>query len=780
MTMTAPAAGSLSLDGRVYPLGPQPSLSIGSGPGDDLVVEHPLVTPRHLTLDWCDDAWVLAAASGAPVLASGEPVTRLAVSGSAQVQLGHPVTGPTLVVVLAGAHPVPPECAGPAPGPRYAAAPAAPAAPAPIAAGDRRVPAPIRLTGVQTLGRTAYNDIVVDDVLVSRTHARIVAHPHGLTIEDLGSANGTFVDGRRIRLARLAEGSVVTVGNTDFAVTGGSLVPAPAPARGRGLEVSGVSLVVDRDKELLHEVGFSAAPGTLTAVIGPSGAGKSTLARVVAGLTAPSGGRVVFDGRDVHADADLLRTRIGMVPQQDVIHTRLTLRQALGYAAEIRLPDDLPRAERDAVIAGVLDELALTPHLDTRIDALSGGQRKRCSVAMELLTGPSLLLLDEPTSGLDPALDRQVMAALRRLADAGRVVLVVTHSLSYLDLCDRVLLLAPGGRTAFHGRPADIPAALGSDDWAQIFARVAAEPAEVYARHLQRTGGARRRVPPPAAAPAPAEPARRASARRQAATVARRQLRLIRADRGYLISLAVMPVVLGLISLVIPGAHGFSGPNLGPEDPGEGVQLLVVLIIGAVFMGAATTVRDLVAERDVYHRERAVGLRPGAYLTAKVGVFSAVAVAQATVMVTLTFAAKGLPSGGVFGVAPIGLLLAVAALAVVSALIGLAISVTVRSSEQTMPPLVILVIVQLVFCGGLFRLSAPVVSQLQALMPAHWGFAGAAMAVDLRANSPLAPQGEGMNLWDPEPLNALLAGSCLLLTATVLTGYVGVRLAAIR
>ncbi len=155
-----------------------------------------------------------------------------------------------------------------------------------------------------------------------------------------------------------------------------------------GLQVNGVSLVVDGGKKLLQDVEFSARPGSLTAVIGPSGAGKSTVSRIVAGLNSPTSGRVTFENRSVHEEYDSLRTRIGMVPQKDVLHHKLTLRQALRYAAELRLPPDLSKADRDNVINGVLAELQLTEHVDTRVEKLSGGQQKRASVAMELLTGP--------------------------------------------------------------------------------------------------------------------------------------------------------------------------------------------------------------------------------------------------------------------------------------------------------------------------------------------------------------------------------------------------------
>ena len=154
------------------------------------------------------------------------------------------------------------------------------------------------------------------------------------------------------------------------------------------------------------------------------------------------------------------------------------------------MPADTTDGDRRRVIAQILEELELTAHATTRIDKLSGGQRKRVSVALELLTGPSLLVLDEPTTGLDPALDRAVMAMLRRLADAGRVIVVVTHSLAFLDDCDQVLLLAPGGKTAFFGPPDELGSAMGATDWADIFTTVSADPDGVQRRFMERTGSA--------------------------------------------------------------------------------------------------------------------------------------------------------------------------------------------------------------------------------------------------------------------------------------------------
>src|SRR6185369_12468737 len=275
----------------------------------------------------------------------------------------------------------------------------------------------------------------------------------------------------------------------DLVFTGGTLArrsETEAATRTGGLEVRGLTWTIEGNKTLLDSIALDARPGTLTAVIGPSGAGKSTFARQVAGLTHPTSGTITFEGHDVHAEYASLRSRIGMVPQDDVVHGQLTVRQALMYAAELRLPPDTTKADREQVVLQVLEELEMTKHLDTRVDKLSGGQRKRASVALELLTGPSLLILDEPTSGLDPALHRQVMTMLRQLADAGRVVIVVTHSLAYLKVCDQVMLLAPGGRTAYCGPPRGIGRAMGTTNWADIFAKVGADPDAANRRFLEQ------------------------------------------------------------------------------------------------------------------------------------------------------------------------------------------------------------------------------------------------------------------------------------------------------
>ena len=600
--------------------------------------------------------------------------------------------------------------------------------------------------GSLTIGRATDNDIVIPDVLASRHHATLIPTPGGTEIADNRSINGTFVNGDRVSTALLNEGDVVTIGNVDLVFAGGNLVrrTETAAATGTGgLDVRGVTWTIENNKTLLDNISLVARPGTLTAIIGPSGAGKSTLARLIAGYTHPTSGTVTFEGRNIHADYASLRSRIGMVPQDDVVHGQLTVNQALMYAAELRLPPDTTKEDRQQVVAEVLSELEMTQHADTRVDRLSGGQRKRASVALELLTGPSLLILDEPTSGLDPALDRQVMTMLRDLADAGRVVLVVTHSLTYLDVCDQVLLLAPGGKTAFCGPPAQIGPTMGTTNWADIFSTVAGDPQAASDRYLALTGPPP--PPPPVEAPSDIGEPTHTSLLRQFSTIVRRQARLIISDRGYFIFLALLPFIMGVLSLAVPGTAGFGVPDPMGDAPNEPGQILVLLNVGAIFMGTALTIRDLIGERPIFRREQAVGLSTTAYLLAKVCVYSVFAVLQSAIVTAITIIGKGGPTQGatVLGSATLELFVSMAATTVAAAMVGLALSALAKSNEQIMPLLVVAIMSQLVFSGGMIPVTnRPVLDQMSWVTPARWGFAASASTVDLTTlvPGPLTPK----------------------------------------
>jgi len=586
--------------------------------------------------------------------------------------------------------------------------------------------------GSQTIGRATDNDIVIQDVLASRHHAFLTQTPLGTEIRDAHSVNGTFVNGVRVGSAVLTEGDVVTIGNVDLVFTRDTLVRrTEAATRTGGLEVNSVCFTVEHGKQLLDHISLTARPGTLTAIIGGSGAGKTTLSRVIAGYTSPTSGSVTFEGHDIHTEYASLRSRIGMVPQDDVVHRQLTVNQALNYAAELRLPPDTSKADREQVVAQVLEELELTNHADTRVDKLSGGQRKRASVALELLTGPSLLILDEPTTGLDPALDRQVMMMLRQLADAGRVVLVVTHSVSYLDVCDQLLLVAPGGKTAFLGPPSQIGAAMGTNNWADIFAKVGADPDEANRRFL-----AEQRQTPAPSEHSPAadlgEPVH-TDVLRQFSTVARRQIRLVVSDRGYTVFLALLPFLIGVLTLTVRGKSGYGMSDPMGNNPAQPDQILVMLNVGAVFMGTALTIRDLIGERPIFRREQAVGLSTAAYMGAKIAVFSVFAIVQAAIATTISVIGWGKPLSNavLLGDVRFELFVTVAATCVASALLGMALSALAQSQDQIMPMLVVSIMSQLVFSGGMIWVTDRIVlDQLSWFTPARWGFAASASTID--------------------------------------------------
>ncbi|MBS4728949.1 ATP-binding cassette domain-containing protein [Mycobacterium sp. SM1] len=712
MTASAPPVLTVRYDGAERSFAPGHEVVVGRDLRADLRVAHPLISRSHLLLRFDQGRWLgIDNGSRNGTFVDGQRVPLIDIHDGQSVNIGDP-EGPRLTFEVGRQHGAARRQAHPSPGPQ-------------------------RPPGSVTIGRATDNDIVIQDVLASRHHAVLLSTPRGTEIRD-HSINGTFVNGARVESAVLTAGDQVTIGNVDLVFSDGTLIRrTEAATRAGGLEVRAIDFSIDHGRTLLTNISLTAKPGTLTAIIGGSGAGKTTLARLIAGYTRPTRGSVTFEGHDIHAEYTVLRSRIGMVPQDNVVHRQLTVNQALGYAAELRLPPDTSKADRARVVAQVLEELELTEHANTRVDKLSGGQRKRASVALELLTGPSLLILDEPTSGLDPALDRQVMLMLRQLADAGRVVLVVTHSLTYLDICDQVLLLAPGGKTAFYGPPARIGPAMGTTNWADIFAKVGDDPDAANQRFL-----AQNRPPPLAMAPskkAELGAAAHTSVWRQFSTIARRQVRLIVSDRAYFAFLALLPFVMGALALAVRGTTGFGPAPLRGDTPTEPEQLLVLLNVGAVFVGTALTIRDLIGERPIFLREQAVGLSTGAYLLAKVGVFSVFAVAQSAITTTIVVLGKGAPTKGavVFGATKLAasaeLFVGVAATCVASALLGLLLSSLARSSDQIMPLLVVSIMAQLVLSGGMIAVTDRQLDPLSWLTPARWGYAATASTVDVRA-----------------------------------------------
>ncbi len=341
-------------------------------------------------------------------------------------------------------------------------------------------------------------------------------------------------------------------------------------------------------------------------------------------------------------------------------------------------------------------------------------------MALELLTRPSLLFLDEPTSGLDPGLDKSVMHTLRGLADDGRTVVVVTHSVANLDVCDRLLILAAGGRLAYYGPPGEALNYFGQADMAEVFLLLEREPQTDWAARFRRsplyeryvgTGLAR----PVAPASAPGLGPRQQSAWTQFGVLCRRLLAVIAADRFYALSLLVLPLLLSLLAHAVPGGTG----------PGGLRSLLLVLIFGSAFMGSASSVRELVKERAIYQRERAIGLSLGAYLGSKLLVLGVLTGLEAVVFTLLALLGRsGLDRSVLLASGRIEIVVAVVMVTFTSMVVGLAISACIHNADRGMPLLVIVVMVQLILSGSLLPVQGRAgLEQLSWLVPAQWAYA---------------------------------------------------------
>jgi ABC-type multidrug transport system ATPase subunit len=589
---------------------------------------------------------------------------------------------------------------------------------------------------VLRIGRAADNEVVVSDLNVSRYHAELRRGRAGYEIVDLGSHNGTFVNGQRVSAAPVTELDIIGIGPATFRLVGEQLQEF-IDTGDVSLAARDLTVRLPGGKVLLDHVTFPLGERCLLGVIGPSGAGKSTLLGALTGMRPATDGSVLYDQRDLYTHYAELRHRIGLVPQENILHTQLSARRALGYAAELRFPRDTSKAERQRRITEVLGELSLTAHADTRTASLSGGQQKRVNVALELLTKPSLLFLDEPTSGLDPGLDKSVMEMMADLAHDGRTVIVVTHSVANLNLCDRLLVLVPGGKIAYFGPPADGLKHFGKPGWAEVFQAFDAEPNRDWAGEYRNSGYHHRYVAaemnsqaPAAAGPVQAAAAPPATRNRfaQLSTLCRRYMAVIASDRVFLAFLAAMPIVLGVVIRVLPAPLGLVGPNnQGAES------LLLILVISACFAGAANAVRELVKERPIYSRERAAGLSSGAYIISKLVILGLISGVQAMVMVAVGLIGRPLPAHGAFLQQPlVELIVAIGVLAIVSMTLGLLISASVDTSEKTMPLLIVAVIFQVVMTGGVFPLTGKAgLEQVAWLAPSRWGFAATAATANL-------------------------------------------------
>ncbi|QTZ91241.1 FHA domain-containing protein [Streptomyces auratus] len=800
----------LELNGRTWTLDPSRSYNVGRDPQGDMVLDDARVSWRHATLRWAGRSWIIedqGSTNGTYV--QGQRIHQMEIGPGSTVHLGNATDGPRVSLSAPaaadafGAQPAgavqqqaaqgwqappaqqqppaqqgwqappqggrppyaPPQQAQQAVPPQQARPPqerpAQQAGGAP-AGGDRSPTTFHRLdTGrVMRIGRALENELVVSDLQVSRHHAEFRATPDGrFEIRDLGSHNGTYVNGQPVTKSGtkvIGQNDIIGVGHSTFRLVGDRLEEFVDTGE-VSFSARHLTVTVDGGKQILKDVSFGVPEKSLIAVIGPSGSGKSTLLKALTGYRPANQGDVLYDNRNLYKQFAELRQRIGLVPQDDILHKELTVQKALKYAAKLRFPGDTAEAEREARIDEVLHELKLDVHKDKKVTSLSGGQRKRVSVALELLTKPSLIFLDEPTSGLDPGMDRDVMQLLRGLADDGRTVLVVTHSVAELALCDKLLVMAPGGGVAYFGPPEEALNFFQYDTWADVFSafenyrdydwmgRWRGSPHfQLYAADFDAVAPQSVNVQAP-----PARIQKSQSWGSQLWTLMRRYVSVLASDRGFLGLMLILPAVLGVVSMLIPSDFGLGyGPLEKHRTNRDASTIMLILAVGMCFSGAANSVRELIKERVIYERERATGLSRSAYLMSKVIVLGVVTAFQGVIIAAIGFSTRNMPAEGlVVADAPaIEMALAIIALGFTSMMFGLIISALVKTAEKTMPLLVMFAIVQVVFTGVLFQLFDTVgVAQFAWLMPSRWAVAAMGATADMNTLLPWEPG-------NPDPL----------------------------
>ena len=514
---------------------------------------------------------------------------------------------------------------------------------------------------------------------------------------------------------------------------------------GLGIDARAAGHTLRGGKQVLRPVSLSIRPGSLVAIIGPSGAGKTLLLDALAGVTLPTEGVVMHDGATCRPRDDLAAAPIGYVPQDDIIHQSLPLGRTLRYAARLRLPARTTDAQIEQEVSEVLAALGLSEQAGTRVRLLSGGERKRASIAVELLSRPTALFLDEPTSGLDPAMAADLVDLLDRIAAGGTTVVFTSHNPQDLAGCDLVLVLAAQGQLAFAGSPATALAHFGVDSFDEIYRALARQPdPQIWAERLP--SGIATAVPirgtrmAQVGGPAPA-PGRRLGALGQWRLLTRRSLDLLTRSRLTLAILLGSPLVILLMFLMMfrPGAFDFADPS-----PNTSMMILFWIAFGGFFFGLTYGLSQICDEFAILRRERIVGVRILPYLASKFTVLlPALAAVDALLLATLSATGR-LPA---LGGADWGRMFATLLLCSAAALaLGLLASASVSAPSQATLMLPMLCFPQVLFVGAF--LPVPVMAlpgrAVSYLMSNRWAFDALGTTAGLPAlwrdgGSPLGP-----------------------------------------
>jgi len=538
-----------------------------------------------------------------------------------------------------------------------------------------------------TIGRDPSSAIQLHHPMVSRFHATIKKNIDGLyVLEDHSSANGTFINGKPVRSAKLSDGDVVLIGPYRFYLDDGIFRKAQDFNHIK-LEAFNVT-VVKNGIMLLDDVSLSISPGEFIAILGPSGAGKSTLAHALMGQLPLRNGSVYYNGLPMKSFVNAFRSAIGFVTQENLLRMELTVQETFREQSLLRLPSDSIAAEHDERSREVMELLDIAGLSDRRIADLSGGEAKRVHFGIELLPSPTVVFLDEPFAGLDPGLIHKLMSLFRQVCDKGHTLLLTTHTLEQIDLCNRIFFMN-NGKLLFSGSAADITSNYGVDSLAQVFERERGMGRQAASVKSIETDGKSERKLKGRKASAPSSAAgslykpRGIALHIQCMLLVKRYCTIVLRDRR---NLLIMLLQAPIIALVL--AFTFK-----PEAGYFPISFYFCLSISAIWMGGMNSIREIAREWPVMEREFRIGLSPSIYVLSKIVVFSLVGTAQAAVFgvcIKLFFKDFSLTQG-------IAVLLAAACVS--GTILGLCVSVFSRNVTIAISWLPIIFIPQIFFSG---------------------------------------------------------------------------------
>jgi ABC transport system ATP-binding/permease protein len=614
---------------------------------------------------------------------------------------------------------------------------------------------PIKLGAPElTIGRDPDNSVVLAHPQVSGRHAKLAREGGAYRVIDLHSTNHIYVNGQPVTSQLLKMGDELRIGPYRLVYETTQLIQYD---ESQTIRLDAVHLTKRRNKRtLLNDISLSIPPRAFVALVGASGAGKSTLLDALSGLRPADKGTVLCNGQDFYRYRAHFETQIGYVPQEDIVHRELTVERALYYAARLRLPGDFTPAQLEQRISEVLEDVELADQRQQVVKQLSGGQRKRVSLALELLANPGLFFLDEPTSGLDPGLDRKMMALLRKLADKGHTIVLVTHATNNINVCDYVCFLTRGGRLAYFGPPESAKTYFEKTEFAEIYSALEATPERPDAPEAAETrflaspeyGGYIEQPLSEIAHLESAKPDTRRSWRlnlsqpwTQWVVLTTRYLELLKNDPVNLSILLLQAPVIALLLMSFASSNVFINSN-GVDAPVRAP--LFLMVVAAVWFGIINAVREIVKEAPIYRRERAMRLGIIPYVFSKVGVLGVLCLVQSLVLIAVMGWKAGYPTHGVFWPPFLELYTALALTSLSGLMIGLTLSAVAPNADRAISLVPLIMLPEIIFSGSLFQLSG-VLGGIANLMATRWGFAALGGALHLRYFTFCAPLPPGVS-----------------------------------